>query len=172
MVYALGRVSGAHFNPAVTLAVLARNSGLNSRDALYYWVAQFAGGAVGSIMYTIMEHGKTFPLSVGKGFGWPHVAFAEMMFTFLLCYVVLAVATTRVTKTKAQFFGLAIGSCVTAGGIAIGTISGGVLNPAVAFGVSLTSLFAGGNFWHCIPYMLFEVLAGGMAAAVFVITRP
>jgi len=172
MVYALGRVSGGHFNPAVTLAVLARNSGLKARDALYYWIAQFLGGAAGAIMYTIMEHGKTFPLSVGKGFGWPHVAVAEMLFTFVLCYVVLAVATTKVTKTKTQFFGLAIGSCVTSGGIAIGTISGGVLNPAVAFGVSLTSLFGGGNFWHVIPYMLFEFLAGGFAAAIFMLTRP
>ena len=97
MVYALGRVSGGHFNPAVTLAVLARNSGLKARDALYYWTMQFLGGAAGGIMYTIMEHGKTFPLSVGKGFGWPHVAVAEMLFTFLLCYVVLAVATTKVS---------------------------------------------------------------------------
>jgi len=169
MIFALGRVSGAHFNPAVTLAVLARG-GPTPRDALYYWTVQFFAGAAGAVVYTILEHGSTFPLEVGKGFSWPHVAVAEILFTFLLCYVVLAVATTK--KAKTQFFGLAIGSCVTAGGIAIGTISGGVLNPAVAFGVSLTSLFGGGNFWHCIPYMFFECLAGGFAAAIFALTRP
>jgi len=171
MIFALGRVSGAHFNPAVTLAVLARGGGcITPRDALYYWVVQFIGGAAGATMYTVMEHGKTFPLAVGKGFGWAHVAVAEIIFTFVLCYVVLAVATTK--KVKTQFFGLAIGSAVTAGGIAIGSISGGVLNPAVAFGVSLTSLFGGGNFWHVIPYMLFQMLAGGFAAATFHLTRP
>jgi len=170
MIFALGRVSGAHFNPAVTLAVLARGNGLTPTEALYYWTVQFIGGAAGAAMYTLMEHGKTFPLAIGKGFSWPHVAVAEILFTFLLCYTVLAVATTR--KTKTQFFGLAIGSCVTAGGIAIGTISGGVLNPAVAFGVSITSLFGGGNFWHCIPYLFFQMLGGGFAAAVFILTRP
>merc|ERR1719198_2959201 len=170
MIFALGRVSGAHFNPAVTLAVLARGEQMKPRDALNYWTVQFFGGAAGATMYTVMEHGKTFPLAVGKGFKWPHVAVAEIIFTFLLCYVVLATATTK--KPKTQFFGLAIGSCVTAGGIAIGTISGGVLNPAVAFGVSLTSLFGGGNFWHCIPYMFFQLLAGGFAAAIFKLTRP
>jgi len=171
MIFALGRVSGAHFNPAVTLAVLARGTpGLGPREALYYWTVQFVAGACGAIMYTILEHGKTFPLAVGKGFHWAHVAVAEILFTFLLCYVVLAVATTK--KAKTQFFGLAVGSCVTAGGIAIGTISGGVLNPAVAFGVALTSLFGGGEFWHFFPYMGFEFIAGGFAAAIFIITRP
>jgi len=169
MVFALGRVSGAHFNPAVTLAVLARGS-IIAREALYYWVVQFIGGAAGAVMYTIMEHGRTFPLSVGKGFGWVHVGVAEIIFTFVLCYVVLAVATTK--KAKTQFFGLAIGSCVTAGGIAIGTISGGVLNPAVAFGVALSSLFGGGDFLHFFPFLGFEVLGGGFAAAVFKLTRP
>merc|ERR1719375_860010 len=96
-----------------------------------------------------------------------------MLFTFLLCYVVLAVATTKkATEGKSQFFGLAIGSCVTAGGIAIGSISGGVLNPAVAFGVSLTSLFGGGTFWYCIPYGFLEILGGSFAAAIFMVTRP
>jgi aquaporin Z len=172
MIFALGRVSGAHFNPAVTLAVLARGgAGCTPRDALYFWTVQFIAGAAGGVMYTVLEHGKTFPLAFGKGFGWPQVAVAEILFTFLLCYVVLAVATTK--KPKSQFFGLAIGSVITAGGIAIGSISGGVLNPAVAFGVSLTSLFSGsGAFWHIIPYMLFQFLGGGFAAAVFHLTRP
>merc|ERR1719201_682660 len=171
MIFALGRVSGAHFNPAVTLACLARGiPGFGPREALNYWTVQFVAGACGAMMYTLMEHGKTFPLAFGKGFGWGHVAVAEGIFTALLCYVVLAVAATK--KNKTQFFGLAIGSCVTAGGIAIGTVSGGVLNPAVAFGVSLTSLFGGGTFWYCIPYGFLEILGGSFAAAIFMVTRP
>merc|ERR1719261_1885158 len=171
MIFALGRISGGHFNPAVSLAILARgHTGFKPKDALYYWFVQFLGAAAGATMYTIMEHGKTFPLEKGANFAWPHVAVAEILFTFLLCYVVLAVATT--TKAKTQFFALAIGSAVTAGGVAIGTISGGVLNPAVAFGVALTSLFGGGNFWHCIPYAFIELLGGGFAAVIFLLTRP
>lgn len=173
MIFALGRVSDAHFNPAVTLAVLARGSpNFRPRDALYYWTVQFMGGAFGALMYTVMERGKTFPLQVGKGFDWPHAAVAEILFTFLLCYVVLAVAYTKQAQKKTQFFGLIIGSVVTAGGVAVGSISGGVFNPAVAFGVSLTSLIGGGDFWHCIPYMLFEFLAAGFAAAAYIVTRP
>merc|ERR1719478_839308 len=171
MIFALGRVSGGHFNPAVTLAILASGRGkCSGKEAVPYWGVQFLAGAVGALTYAIMEHGKTFPLAYGKGFSLGHAAVAEILFTFLLCYTVLAVATTK--KAKTQFFGLAIGSCVTAGGIAIGSISGGVLNPAVAFGVSLTSLFGGGTFWYCIPYGFLEILAGGFAAAVFKLTRP
>lgn len=170
MIFALGRVSGGHFNPAVTLAVLARGGDFNRKDAIPYWGVQFLAGAVGALTYAIMEHGKTFPLAVGKGFGLGHAALAEILFTFLLCYTVLAVATTA--KAKTQFFGLAIASCVTAGGIAIGTISGGVLNPAVAFGVALSSLFSGGSFWYALPYVLFQMLGGGFAAAAFYVTRP
>jgi len=171
MIFALGRVSGAHFNPAVTLALMMRGE-ISARDSLYYWLVQMLGGAAGATMYTIIERGKTFPLAIGAGFNWIHVAVAEILFTFLLCYVVLAVCTTKKTKPKTQFFGLAIGSCVTAGGIAIGSISGGVLNPAVAFGVSLTSLFGGGTFWYCIPYGFLEILGGSFAAAIFMVTRP
>merc|ERR1719181_1622254 len=65
MIFALGRVSGAHFNPAVTLSVLARGQQITPRDALNYWTVQFFGGAAGATMYTLMEHGTTFPLEVG-----------------------------------------------------------------------------------------------------------
>merc|ERR1719265_2574918 len=72
MIFALGRVSGAHFNPAVTLACLARGTpGLGAKEALSYWTVQFIAGTCGAIMYTIMERGRTFPLAVGKGFHWP-----------------------------------------------------------------------------------------------------
>jgi aquaporin Z len=174
MIFALGRVSHAHFNPAVTLAVFARGDPFfASRDTISYWTMQFMGGAFGAVMYTIMERGRTFPLEVGYGFDWQHVAVAEFIFTAVLCYIVLAVAYTKQAQRKTQFFGLIIGSAVTAGGIAVGPISGGVFNPAVALGVSLAGIFGGAHeFWHCIPYMFFEVLAGGFAAATYMITRP
>merc|ERR1719454_166835 len=65
---------------------------------------------------------------------WAQAAVAEIMFTFLLAFVVLSVAT--VESPLSEYFGLAIGSCVTAGGYAIGAVSGGSLNPAVSFGIS------------------------------------
>lgn len=173
LIFALGNVSGGHFNPSVTLAVLLRGGGhIAPGDAGLYMTVQFLGGILGGITYAILEHGRTFPLNKGEGFGWSQVAVAEIVFTFVLCYVVLAVACVRQEKKLRQLFGFAIGSCVTAGGIAIGNISGGVLNPAVAFAVAFTSLFSGGNFWHSVPYMLFQFLGAALAAGVFVLTRP
>mmetsp|Transcript_145525 Transcript_145525/g.267457 ORF Transcript_145525/g.267457 Transcript_145525/m.267457 type:complete len:427 (-) Transcript_145525:121-1401(-) len=172
LIFALGHVSGGHFNPAVTLAVLLRGGYIVSSDAACYMVAQFVGGIVGGLTYSMLEHGRTFPLNIGDGFGWSQVAVAEIVFTFVLCYVVLAVACVRQEKKLKQLFGFAIGSCVTAGGIAIGNISGGVLNPAVAFSVALASLFSGGNFWHFLPYMCFQFVGAALAAGVFVLTRP
>jgi aquaporin Z len=174
MIYALGRVSGAHFNPAVTLAILARRGGyISTGNVIKYWGAQFLGGLVAAIFYVVLESGRTFPLAVGANFSLLHAGIAEILFTFLLCYVVLALTTVR--KAEGQltpFFGLAIASCVTAGGIAVGTISGGILNPAVAFGISLTNTLGGGTVWTLIPYVCFQILGGAFAAVVFQITRP
>lgn len=173
LIFALGHVSGGHFNPAVSLAVLLRGGGhITSVEAVCYIAVQFLGGILGGLTYAILEHGRTFPLNKGEGFGWSQVAVAEIVFTFILCYVVLAVACVRQEKKLKHLFGFAIGSCVTAGGIAVGNISGGVLNPSVSFAVALASLFTGGNFWHSVPYMLFQFIGATLAAGVFVVTRP
>ena len=87
--------------------------------------------------------GASFPLGPVGNTKWTQVAAAEILFTFVLCYVVLSMAVF--TKTSApQFFGLAIGSCVTVGGFAIGGISGGSLNPAVSAGIAAASAAVGG----------------------------
>merc|ERR1719271_2244779 len=129
MIYALGNCSGAHFNPAVTLAILA--SGRNiipATEALAYMGVQVLGGICAAYMYAAMHHGATFALSPGPGFNFGHAAMAEIIFAFVLCYVVLCVASVK--EPSQDMFGLAIASCVTAGGYAIGAVSGGSLNPA------------------------------------------
>jgi len=88
-----------------------------------------------------------------------------VVFTFLLCYVVLAVATTK--QPLSEYFGLAIGSCVTAGGYAIGTISGGSLNPAVSFGIAVS----GGTPLNAVFYTAFEIAGGLLAAGIFMSTH-
>merc|ERR1712125_54100 len=88
-------------------------------------------------------------LPQGMAFSWVAVFFAEMAFTGMLAFVVLAVATTTPPKslTSRNFqFGLAIGACVTAGGFAIGAVSGGELNPAVSFGLATGSSLNSGKF--------------------------
>jgi len=176
MIFALGTCSGAHFNPAVTIAILCAGRGkISPPDAAGYIGVQLIGGITGGMTYARMcasfgEAYKTFPLDPGAGYGWGEAAFAEIMFTFLLAFVVLSVAT--VDSPLSEYFGLAIGSCVTAGGYAIGAVSGGSLNPAVSWGISSSHVLGGGHFWHCLVYSVFEIIGGCLAAGVFMATHP
>merc|ERR1719223_1177629 len=167
MIFALGSCSGAHFNPAVTAAVsLSGRNKIAASDVGKYIGAQLVGGFCASLTYMAMEKGQVFPLQPGAGHTWISAYFLEMVFTFLLCFVVLSVAT--VENVLHQYFGLAIGSCVTAGGYAIGAISGGSLNPAVSTGIALSSLLGGGHgIFHMFMYILFEIVGGLLAAVVF-----
>eukprot|EP00746_Dinoflagellata_sp_MGD_P164837 gnl/MRDRNA2_/MRDRNA2_93735_c0_seq1.p1 gnl/MRDRNA2_/MRDRNA2_93735_c0~~gnl/MRDRNA2_/MRDRNA2_93735_c0_seq1.p1 ORF type:complete len:462 (+),score=90.61 gnl/MRDRNA2_/MRDRNA2_93735_c0_seq1:101-1486(+) len=171
MIYALGNCSGAHFNPAVTLAIVCSGRDkIGLTDALAYVGVQILGGVCAAYTYAAMHHGKTFPLSPGPGFTFAGAATAEIVFTFVLCFVVLHVAT--VAEPSKDMFGLAIASCVTAGGYAIGAVSGGSLNPAVSFGISSSHIIGGGHFYNCLIYTGFEFVGAALAAAVFRITRP
>ena len=68
-----------------------------------------------------MHHGETFPLGPVGSHSWGQALAGEAVFTFVLCFVVLSAATAETPLS--QYFGLAIGSCVTAGGLAIGGVS-------------------------------------------------
>merc|ERR1719337_146838 len=166
MIYALGNCSGAHFNPAVTLALLLSGRNIiSATDALAYMGVQILGGICAAYMYAAMHHGATFALAPGPGFNFGHAAMAEIIFTFVLCYVVLCVASVK--EPSKDMFGLAIASCVTAGGYAIGAVSGGSLNPAVSFGISSANIINHGLFYNCLIYSCFELVGAGLAAAVF-----
>jgi len=171
MIYALGHVSGAHFNPAVTFTILCSGRGkITLKEAAAYVVVQALGGICAGFVYTTTT-GKHFSLGPVGNYTWAHAAAAEIFFTFLLCFVVLSVATVR-TPSK-DMFGLAIGSCVTVGGYAIGGISGGSLNPAVSMGIDLSSAIKGGGMPYAwLMYSLLEVVGGALAAGVFYLTRP
>jgi aquaporin Z len=172
MIYACGDVSGGHFNPAVTVAILASGRGkIDGKEAGAYMGAQIVSGLLGALCYALIMGGVTFPIGPGKGFGWMGVATAEIVFTFVLTYVVLCVATTR-NPPAPELVGWIIGSCVTVGGLAIGIISGGSLNPAVSFGIGVARIFFGGNLWRCFVYMIFEFIGGAAAAMVFKVTHP
>lgn len=172
MIYALGDVSGAMFNPAVSVAVLA--SGLvpdfKPKDLAMYIAVQLAGGVCAAFTYATIHKGESFGLGPVGNHGWQEVAIAEIVFTFVLCFVVLCAAVDEQTNSK-DFFGLAIGSCVTVGGFAIGGVSGGSLNPAVSFGIASSHILGGGLVYKALYYSAFELIGGGLAAGVHKVTH-
>lgn len=173
MIYCIGDVSGAHFNPAVTLAIMGSGRGkISGRDAGIYMITQVCSGILAAFTYQAVHDGTTFRLGPGEGFGWKGVAIAELVFTFVLCLVVLGVATTE-KNPGPQFFGFIIGMCVTVGGLAIGKISGGSLNPAVSMGIATSrKVVGGGTFSPGLTYSALECFAGLLASIFFRILYP
>merc|ERR1719460_275736 len=186
MIYSLGDISGAHFNPAVTLAVvLSDRKKLSPRVGVAYVAAQlfgaaFAGHLYGGFHMVAATKDISYPLEPIKPYGFFAAGMVELFFTAVLAYTVLATATVipPVSQKSKQnsFFGLAIGACVIAGGFAIGGISGGELNPAVSLGISLSNLAHPGkgsvsppiNF---VPFSLFQLSGGMLAAIIFTFTN-
>src|SRR5437764_3699433 len=143
MVFAGGHISGAHYNPAVTLAVLIRGK-VNAADVVPYMVAQFFAAAVAAIIVS-----KFFRAGVAVTAITPNVGpalLAEFLFTFALAYVVLNAATAEGTSGN-SFYGLAIGMTVMTGAFAVGDISGGAFNPAVAIGAGVMKIISFSNLW-------------------------
>jgi aquaporin Z len=131
MVYAGGHVSGAHYKPAVTLAVFLRGR-CAAKDVLPYMGAQDRWRAARCGVASFLRP-TTSPRPIHTEFH--RVAVAEFLYTFALAYVVLNVATARARRAT-PFYGLAIGFTVLVGAFAVGDISGGAFNPAVAVGAA------------------------------------
>lgn len=161
MVYAGGHISGAHYNPAVSTAVLVRGK-LASSEWGPYVVAQLLGALAGALAARIVAGAGHHGALPGVG----RELIAEFLFTFALAYVVLNVATARGTDGN-SFYGLAIGFTIVAAAFVGGPISGGAFNPAVGFGATLGSaLFAGGSWSDLWLYLLGPVLGGAIAAGI------
>lgn len=157
MVYAGGRISGAHCNPAVTLAAAIRGA-LPYAQILPYWVAQVAGAVAAAFAaFTLVgpEGITVLQLEPGK------ISLAEVIFTAALVYVVLNVATAQKAEGN-SYYGLAIGATVMVGALCVGPISGGAFNPAVAIGAAVSGLFAWSQLWIYIV----SCLAGGVIGAL------
>jgi aquaporin Z len=159
MVFAGGHISGAHYNPAVSLAALVRGR-LDAKDLLPYWAAQLVGGllaaAAAHFITNAQQHAKTL-----HGRDISVALLGEFLFTFFLAYVVLNVATSKDNENN-SFYGLAIGFTVMAGAFAVGPYTGGAFNPAVAVGAWVMGMISGGSIW----IYLLATLAGGAAAGL------
>jgi len=158
MVFAGGHVSGAHFNPAVSLAVFIRGK-LEAKDFVPYWIAQLAAGVVAALIVTYLFAGK--PAGGPALHGTVPSVIVEFLFTFALAWVVLNTATSKGTAGN-SFYGLAIGMTVMTGAVAVGGVSGGAFNPAVGLGVFTMGLESAKQF----GVYLVSDLAGAAVAAL------
>jgi aquaporin Z len=164
MVYAGGDLSGAHYNPAVTLGVWIRGR-CPSGDVVPYWVSQVIGALLAAAAVGFVKEGASVkPMTLAVG---PALA-AEFLFTFALVYVVTHVATAKATAGN-SFYGLAIGMTVMAGVFAVGNISGGAFNPAVALGITVMGISAWANMW---VYLVANLIGGAAAGLAFRALNP
>jgi aquaporin Z len=157
MIYAGGHISGAHYNPAVTLAVLIRGR-IGVGEAVGYMIVQIIGGVAGAFLVTYFMAKLPEVLPQGNSF---RAVVAEFLGTFALAYVVLNVATSKETAGN-SYYGLAIGFTVMAMAYSFGSISGGAFNPAVAVGICIMQL-AG---WNDIWIYLVGCFGGGLLAGL------
>ena len=164
MVYAGGHVSGGHYNPAVTLAVWLRGR-CAAADVLPYWISQILG-ALTAAWLAIYLTGN--PTEIPQEIKIVPALIAEFAGTFALAYVVLNVATAKATAGN-SFYGLAIGFTVATMAFALGGVSGGAFNPAVATGITVMHLEKAANIW---VYLVANFAAGALAAATFRFVNP
>ncbi len=180
MVYMGGHISGAHYNPAVSVALLMRGA-MPSKDLLPYWISQIGGAIVAACLVAVINPAELTEAEpavarffgpqpgVGYGLGSPGVWLIEILFTFALTLVILNVATSRSCSPN-QYFGLAIGFVVMVGAFAGGHISGGAFNPAVGIGPNLVRGTWGGTpdaLQNIVLHTLGPLIGSVLAAVIF-----
>jgi aquaporin Z len=163
MVFAGGHVSGGHFNPAVSTAVFVRGR-MAANEFGAYMLTQFVAAILAGLLVRYVGGRQPHALVASS----PKMLIVEFIFTFALAWVVLHVATARGTEGN-SFYGLAIGFTVVAGAFAVGGISGGAFNPAIAVGAMVTGLLEWSNIWI---YLIACFLGAAAAAWAFLFVLP
>lgn len=143
MVYTIGKVSGCHINPAITIGLLLSKK-ISGKDAGLYMIFQVIGAIIGSavLYFLAKDSGSTTTLTGANGFAEGHMAtafIAEMVFTFIFVLVVLGVTSKGANN---QFAGIAIGLALVLIHIVCIPITGTSVNPARSIG---PAIFQGGE---------------------------
>ena len=164
MIYAVGHVSGAHFNPAVTFA-FAISRHFPWTRTLGYWSAQLLGALAAAALLraslgNIAHVGATMPSgSQGQSFLW------ELVLTFFLMFVIMAVATD--TRSVGEAAAIAIGGTVGLDALFGGPISGASMNPARSIGPAIVS----GDVHALWLYVLAPILGAVLGALIYQLIR-
>jgi aquaporin Z len=174
VIYAFGGISGGNFNPAVSVMLgiieTLGGSGMGWKDVGMYCGTQIAAGIAAGFCYFAL-FGHSFNLAPAKGFNLVSAGLCELLYTFMLCFVVCNTAVTKDADVKGNhYYGLAIGFVVVAGAYGAGAVSGGCFNPAVAIGIDVSSAHLG--FGWCLAYTAFELVGCALAAVMFKVVRP
>ena len=163
MVYMGGHISGAHYNPCVTLAVWLRGK-MKPGDIGPYMLVQVLGALLaGGAVFLIM--GETFAPTPGPEASLSSALMVEFLFSFALALVVLNTAAVEETDGK-SYFGLAIGFTVAVGIFAGGSVSGGAFNPAVSIGPAVIDAINGAGSYVFVWIYVVSPFAGGALAAI------
>ncbi|EPY30064.1 aquaporin-like protein [Strigomonas culicis] len=176
LIFTFGYVSGGHFNPAVTFSVVMLR-GVRIEEAVGYWLAQVVGAFFGAAL-GIITNGTTRHLPAPQVYQNSAenilIAFiCEAVFTGFLCSVVLHVAYSQ--QKNNHYYGLAIGMCLLASQYAVGGITGGSFNPAVATGLQLTKFIAAGYATPLVYLWMYwsAPMVGAVGASfLFKLTHP
>ena len=162
MIYAGGHISGAHYNPALTLAALIRGKA-TLKEAVPYWIAQFVAAIAAALVVLYIFKIEGAGNCIIPEDGMLKAVAAEVLGTFALAYVFLNVTTTTGTKGN-SFYGIAIAGTVLAMAWIVGSFSGGAFNPAVGIGLSIQKTFCWQQVW---VYFVGPLAGGALAAIVF-----
>jgi glycerol uptake facilitator protein len=166
-IYAFGKVSGAHFNPAITIALWAIRK-FPGKEVGPYILAQLVGATIASLLLALCLGMTAVNLKLGAtvpfyGLGSINVILIEAVGTFILMTAVMAVVDKR---AEPGFAGLIIGLSLIASLTLISNITGGSVNPARTFGPYLTlTLLGGANLWYYFPIYVIGPIIGALIAA-------
>ena len=165
LVYMGAHISGAHYNPAVSLSMLI-NKQIQLKEFSFYVASQLLGSVVAAYLVVLLGNDDFNVVSNTSDIS--SFFLSEILFTFLLVFVILNVALNKNLKGN-QFYGLAIGLTVTAGAFSVGDISGAVFNPAVSFGPSFFSFIdpqVVGNDISSSDFFLYYLISGIIGSVV------
>ena len=165
LVYMGAHISGAHYNPAVSLAMLIKKE-IDTIDFFKYLISQILGSSLAAYLVFLLSSNMVVQPNLDESIY--QILLAEVLFTYLLVLVILNVACHPKLKGN-SFYGFAIGLTVMGGAYSVGGLSGGVFNPAVSIGPSMIDFISGNGISHYFTwyYLVAPIIGSLIAVAHF-----
>ena len=161
LVYMGAHISGAHYNPAVSLAMFIKKE-IDTSDFFKYLISQILGAFLAAYLVFLLSSNMVVQPNLDESIY--QILLAEVLFTYLLVLVILNVACHPKLKGN-SFYGFAIGLTVMGGAYSVGGLSGGVFNPAVSIGPSIIDFISGNGISHYFTwYYLVAPIVGSLIA--------